>query len=152
MDHRKSKLLGVCAALALFSPSIFGATIETVDVFTVDGLTYEIEQARLAQQIKVPVNVRQIDRLYKLEMELSTGLPANEEKASQMAAERIGRLSKSQVLSMYSETAEALTMARTMGVTKVPAVVFNGRWIVYGLDPLQAHAQFARLAKEGRLN
>ncbi len=43
-------------------------------------------------------------------------------------------------------------MARSLNVEKVPAVVFNKKWIVYGLDPLQAYSVFEMMRSRGELN
>ncbi|WP_270819917.1 DUF1525 domain-containing protein [Aeromonas sp. Y311-2] len=139
--------------LFLLLPGVSSAavTLDKVDVFTVDGLLYEMESARLSKQLNVPVNVRQIDTIYKLEMNLSAGLPGNEADAAPIAADRISKLSKQMVLRTYSTAAESLTLARTIGVDKVPAVVFNEKWIVYGVDPLQAYTIFEGMNNRGEL-
>ncbi|MDX7767952.1 DUF1525 domain-containing protein [Aeromonas caviae] len=126
--------------------------VTQVDVFTVDGLRYDVEGAQLAKKLIVPVHIRQIDEIYKLEMELSAGLPASEAEAAAIATKRFAKLSKKSVLDKYATTAESLTMARSLNVEKVPAVVFNKKWIVYGLDPLQAYSVFEMMRSRGELN
>lgn len=126
--------------------------VTQVDVFTVDGLRYDVESAQLAKKLIVPVHIRQIDEIYKLEMELSAGLPASEAEAAAIATKRFEKLSKMSVLEKYASTAESLTLARSLNVEKVPAVVFNKKWIVYGLDPLQAYSIFEKTRSRGELN
>ena len=126
--------------------------VTQVDVFTVDGLRYDVESARLAKQLIVPVHVRQIDEIYKLEMELSAGLPASEAEAAAIATKRFAKLSKKSVLEKYATTAESLTLARSLNVEKIPAVAFNKKWLVYGLDPIQAYSVFEKIRSSGELN
>lgn len=126
--------------------------VTQVDVFTVDGLRYDKESAQLAKKLIVPVHIRQIDEIYRLEMELSAGLPASESEATEIATQRFAKLNKKSVLDKYANTAESLTLARSLNVEKVPAVVFNKKWIVYGLDPLQAYSIFEKARNRGELN
>jgi integrating conjugative element protein (TIGR03757 family) len=77
------------------------------------------------------VRVIQIDAASQIEAELNAHLPNNEQEASAIARQRLsnGVADLSRRLTVaYQE----LTDAWSLGITKVPAVVVDHRYVVYG--------------------
>lgn len=80
--------------------------------------------------------VIELDAPTQIEATLSQGLPANPSEAAAQVRERLGnRAVTQQLTAAYQRVAEAWRI----GVTKIPAVVVDQRYVVYG-DPDVAHA------------
>ena len=77
------------------------------------------------------VRVIQIDAASQIEAELNAHLPNNEQEASQIARQRLsnGGVDLSHRLTVAYQ---GLTDAWSLGITKVPAVVVDRRYVVYG--------------------
>lgn len=80
--------------------------------------------------------VIELDAPTQIEATLSQGLPAN---PSEAAAEVRERLESSAVTQQLTAAYQGVTDAWRIGVTKIPAVVVDQRYVVYG-DPDVAHA------------
>lgn len=125
--------------------------VTSVDVFTVDGMQFGKESEHLSRLANAPVYVRKIDGIFQFETQLSVNLPQNEELAYREAMIRLSRTSMQTMEEIYSSSATAINLARSLGVTKVPAVVFNRKWVVYGLDPVRAYEVFEQKQANGEL-
>lgn len=123
--------------------------VTSVDVFTVDGMQFGAESERLSRLANAPVYVRKIDGIFQFETQLSANLPQNEDLAYKEAMIRLSRTNLQTMEEIYSSAATAINLARSLGVTKVPAVVFNRKWIVYGLDPVRAYEVFEQKLANG---
>ncbi|MBF3411126.1 TIGR03757 family integrating conjugative element protein [Burkholderia pseudomallei] len=80
--------------------------------------------------------VIELDAPTQIEATLSQGLPANPSKAAAEVRERLGNTAVTQQL---TAAYQGVTDAWRIGVTKIPAVVVDQRYVVYG-DPDVAHA------------
>jgi integrating conjugative element protein (TIGR03757 family) len=144
--------LVLVAALAP-ATSVFPAEpVFAVDVFTIDNLSYKMERQRLANLIAAPINLQRIDLIYKFETEISANLPADEDAAYKVATERFSKKTNTEIQQIYADGMKSIQLARSIGVTKVPAVVFNRKWIIYGLDPLRAYQVFEEKNETNQLN
>ena len=77
--------------------------------------------------------VIELDRPGRIEAELAAGLPANPEKATAIVQRRLhdgGAELQRRMKASYQDVAEAWGL----GIAKVPAVVLDRRYVVYG-DP-----------------
>ena len=83
------------------------------------------------------VVVYQVDGIARLEGELSEGLPAEAEAAKALALDRFGALEAAHAARLQ-QTAQGLVRAAEYGLDRVPAVVFDGRAVVYGVTDLDA--------------
>jgi integrating conjugative element protein (TIGR03757 family) len=88
--------------------------------------------------------IYQLDGLNQLEEELSQGLPANENAAMPMVRERLRKRGAAELQRRTAAVAAGIVRAGQYGIDRVPAIVFNGQAIVYGMTNV---AQ-ARLAYE----
>ena len=113
--------------------------ISSIELFTIDGFSFDMESKRLTNLINVPVTVRRVDYITQLEAELSANLPPDEGKALAIANQRLAKKNINSIVDQAGRTVDAMTIAREIGVTKIPAVVFNRKWIVYGENPLRAY-------------
>ncbi|KWR90204.1 TIGR03757 family integrating conjugative element protein [Cupriavidus sp. IDO] len=80
--------------------------------------------------------VIELDLPSRIEAELSVGLPADAILAADLVRKRLreGKLQR-----RIGQAYQGLADARALGITKVPAVVVDGRYVVYG-DPDVARA------------
>jgi integrating conjugative element protein (TIGR03757 family) len=73
-----------------------------------------------------------LDRVLQIEKEMSEGLPSNIDQAERLAKERLNSSEGVKKIEELSQAYQGLMQAWQMGVTKVPAVVVEGRYVVYG--------------------
>ncbi len=103
----------------------------TIEVFTAAALpiTADVKAAR--------VDVYEIDGIERFEAGVSRGLPVNADAARRSAQGRLGRLKEGQ-LQRVQRTARGLVKAMQYGVDRYPAIVLDGRAVVYGVTDLKA--------------
>lgn len=110
-----------------------GALPSSVEVFT----TQNGRPTRRPSQMQAEVRVFVLDGIQQLETKLSHSLPANRAMAQRVVLNRLQRLDREWQKSVKA-SAEALMRAQELGVQRYPAIVFNERWVVYGLTDLDA--------------
>jgi integrating conjugative element protein (TIGR03757 family) len=81
-----------------------------------------------------------IDRIYKLQEELSIDLPADPESAKTLALQRFQRMN-TQLSRELENAAKGLVQAMQYGIDRYPAIVFDGQAVVYGLTDIRAATQ-----------
>jgi integrating conjugative element protein (TIGR03757 family) len=107
-------------------------------IHQIEVLTFSnrpVTNAGSAQQMDITVKVFEFDQHFKLEEQLSQGLPAdNEALATRLAQERVAAIPKEEWETLW----QAQALARRYGIVKAPAVVFNqGESVIYGITDLQ---------------
>lgn len=95
------------------------------------------------------VTVYRIDGLAELESVLSEALPIDVEAAQAEAARRIGRLDDAR-MAAARDAAMGLAKARQYGLDRYPAIVVNGRAVLYGVTDLADAAQRYDAWREAR--
>ncbi|MBF3494943.1 TIGR03757 family integrating conjugative element protein [Burkholderia pseudomallei] len=92
----------------------------------------------LQHPVRTPAHARviELDAPTHIDAALSQGLPASPEEA---VAEVRARLRNSAITQQLTTAYRGVTDAWRIGVTKIPAVVIDQRYVVYG-DPDAAHA------------
>ena len=86
------------------------------------------------------ITVYCIDRIDRIQQELSKDLPANPEAAKQTALRRFQRMDNK--LSHELENASnGLVQAMQYGIIRYPAIVFDGNAVVYGITDVRATIQ-----------
>lgn len=99
-----------------------------IEVFTVSSLP-------VSAPADVPVY--QIDRLRGIEAELSAGLPADPQQAAKIAQARIrARGDELERDALAAGTGAGLALH--YGIDRVPAIVFDGRYVVFGERSVEA--------------
>lgn len=92
----------------------------------------------------VPANdhttVYVIDRIRKLQEELSIDLPADSESAKALALQRFQRMD-THLSRELENAAKGLVQATQYGVDRYPAIVFDGQAVVYGLTDIYVATQ-----------
>lgn len=114
----------------------------TIEIFTTMDRPITITEP--VRQRAAALTVYYVDGLERFEAYLSQALP-NEAAAAEVEALR--RLQTVDTTRMRSakDAAHGLTLASQYGIDGVPAIVFDGHALVYGVDDLQsALAQYQR--------
>ena len=127
---------GLSACLAV--PALAGPAIE---VFTTAG----------GPAVNVPsgVAVIELDAPGRLDAELSQDLPADPELAEALMRERMATPEWQETADRYADSYLGLARAWQLGVEKVPAVVIDGRHVIYGQpDVAQALNEADRLLRQ----
>ena len=94
------------------------------------------------------ITVYCIDRIDRIQQELSKDLPANPEAAKQTALRRFQRMDNT--LSHELENASnGLVQAMQYGIDRYPAIVFDGNAVVYGITDVRAAIQRYRQWQTG---
>ncbi len=94
------------------------------------------------------ITVYYIDRIDRLQKELSKDLPANPEAAKQAALHRFQRMD-SHLSSELENAAKSLVQAMQYGIDRYPAIVFDGKAVVYGITDIRAATQVYRQWQAG---
>ncbi|MGH8624826.1 MAG: TIGR03757 family integrating conjugative element protein [Gammaproteobacteria bacterium] len=123
--------------LLAWTEALLAAEAPRIEIFTT--ARYPISGATPAVQIYI------LDEPARIEAELSGGLPQGKNAAAEFA--------RAQVQGAWREPAQHLTRAyqgllkaRQYGVLRLPAIVFDGQVVVYGITDLeQALAEYRRL-------
>ncbi|WP_161437875.1 MULTISPECIES: TIGR03757 family integrating conjugative element protein [Pseudomonas] len=84
--------------------------------------------------VQAPAHVRLIllDESERLEAKLSEGLPANQQQAISIMQQRLKSSDAQRLQRDLALAQQDLVDAWSMGVTKVPAVVVDRKFVVYG--------------------
>ena len=94
------------------------------------------------------ITVYYIDRIDRIQQELSKDLPANPEAAKQTVFRRFQRMDNK--LSHELENASnGLVQAMQYGIDRSPAIVFDGNAVVYGIIDVRAATQRYRQWQAG---
>lgn len=122
-----------------------------IDAFTtsaIDITGIERLQQRLTDST---IDVHRIDGIERIVAMLSGGLSANAEIAERTALSRLNMVGARE-RELLQQSADALVLAWQYDVRRYPAVVFDGRWVIYGVTNLEdAYAIFQKQrAEEGR--
>ena len=120
-----------------------------IDVFTTSTLTItgiERLQQRLAG---TTIEMRRIDGIARIEAALGRGLSASAKIAERTALSRLKTFG-SRERDLLAQSSQALVLAWQYDVRRYPAVVFDGRWVLYGVTNLEeAFAIFQERRAEG---
>lgn len=115
---------------ALLAVHVAAATAAepAIEVFTLS--TLPLTNARDA-------SVYYVDAVELLQQQLSAGLPADPKRAQEMVAQRMAALGP-QLETRARAGASGLARAAQLGVQRAPAIVFDGKWAVYGVTDVDA--------------
>lgn len=155
----KKYLLFALSIGLTFQVNAVEVDIEHVDVFTDETMMKKFQMTSFKHAVNAPVDVHLVDgvRNYEDKVAKKLGLEnVNPKKVDvQNLKYKATRLfnSKSFVPLRKSLKQSMVTFEKTMnlGIKKVPAVVFNDKYVIYGEKPLDALRIFKRLEAKGGL-
>ena len=105
----------------------------SIEAFTTEGDRPTQAPGQKVAEVRVLV----LDGIRQLEATLSDGLPADPAMAEREVLKRLQRLD-GDWQARAKASAEALIRAQELGVERYPAIVFDERWVLYGLTDLAA--------------
>lgn len=105
------------------------ASVEKVEVFSNSAIY--LTNARDAR-------VYLLDALEVLDRELSAGLPASEREAQALVRRRLQSMGTAKLADRTRLGAEGIVQAARYGVDRVPAIVINGQYVIYGVTDIDA--------------
>ena len=124
--------------LTLFGPLVFGVPVwagetPSVEVFSAsEGPITSVEDERIRS---VSITTYTVDGLERFESGLSEGLPQDPEAAKAEALRRVQQLDDTR-MAPAKNSAIGLAKAVQYGGDRYPAIVFDGRAVVYGVTDL----------------
>ena len=124
----------------LGEPILADEPLTAIEVFT-DALNPVTSSANA-------ITVYHIDRIDRLQQALSKDLPSDPDAAKQMALLRFQRMDR-QLSGELENAANGLLKAMQYGIDRYPAIVFDGRAVVYGITDIQAATQRHRQWQAG---
>ena len=136
--------------VALVLPGTLCASVQASEIAIEKAPTIEVFTDSRHQV--VPGNdhttVYVINRINRLQQELSNDLPADPESARTLALQRFQRMD-TQLSSELENAAKGLVQAMQYGIDRYPAIVFDGRAVVYGITDIQTAIQRYRQWQAG---
>lgn len=111
-----------------------------IDVFTTEDRPVRGATEFLKHHPGATLHVHRVDRIERIEAELSFNLSADPDKAGRQALERLQGLSKERQ-EQLEQTAKGLALAVQLGIERVPAIVIDQDRVIYGMTDLAAVLQ-----------
>lgn len=117
--------------------------LQSIDIFTTASQPVERLERFHAELPEATVRIHLLDGIERFEHDLSQALSGDPEQARRNVLWRIQRLSN-ETRDQLRQSAEALAFALQLGVDRYPAIVFNGKQVVYGVTDLSEAAAHYR--------
>ena len=130
-------------SLVLFADVTFAGqrglnSLRVIEVFT--SSRYPIVETKAndagSQLQGSEITVYEIDGIQSIERDLSLSLPVKPQQSKQIALQRIQNLDE-KTRSRMQLAAQGLAKVMQYGIDRFPAIVFDGRAVVYGVTDLQ---------------
>jgi integrating conjugative element protein (TIGR03757 family) len=122
-------IISVVLAGTLFEPVWASESWPTIEVFT--DSRFEVINGTDNATVYV------IDRIEQLQQALSMGLPSKPETAKTLVMQRFQGMN-SQLSSEMENAAKGLVQALHYGIDRYPAILFDGKVVVYGVTDINA--------------
>tara|TARA_R110002111_G_scaffold51311_3_gene89894 strand:- start:897 stop:1334 length:438 start_codon:yes stop_codon:yes gene_type:complete len=137
---KSHRLFPIILAVILCEPILAGEPLTTIEVFT-DALNPVAGSAGT-------ITVYHIDRIARLQQTLAKDLPSDPEAAKQTVLQRFQRMDR-QLSIELANAANGLLKAAQYSIDRYPAIVFDGRAVLYGITDIQAATQRYRQWQAG---
>ncbi len=124
----------------LGEPILADEPVTAIEVFT-DSMNPVASSANA-------ITVYHVDRIDRLQQALSKDLPTDPEAAKQTALQRFQRMDR-QLSTELENAANGLLKAMQYGIDRYPAIVFDGKAVVYGITDIRAATQMYRQWRAG---
>lgn len=120
--------------LLMALPALAGAWPQSIVIFTTDQRPIDVSNVPEG----TTVTVYNLDAPRRTEQALTQGLPANLDAARTEVQARLARYTPADVRRIWG----ARFIAQQVGITKTPAIVFDGITVVYGITQLSQALAF----------
>jgi integrating conjugative element protein (TIGR03757 family) len=139
MQHRHGAHWPSLAILALL---LFSGTATATEVWVISDSQHPVTGTR------TPDRVIELDAPQGLETQLSARLPPDPQQASDLAQQRLAQVDQNGQRRLQ-RAYQGVVDAWTLGITRLPAVVVDRRYVVYGTSNLDlALGQIAHFRQE----
>lgn len=138
-DYHRNSLKGWYVALSVIVA--FGL-ITNLQANDAEGPVIEAFVGNIELGLREPENttVYNIERIAHLQQALSKDLPSDPEKAKQLVLDSFQRID-TQLSHELENAANGLVQAMQYGIDRYPAIVFDGKAVVYGITDVRAATQ-----------
>ena len=146
-DYHRNSLKGWYVALSVIVA--FGL-ITNLQANDAEGPVIEAFVGNIELGLREPENttVYNIERIAHLQQALSKDLPSDPEKAKQLVLARFQRID-TQLSHELENAANGLVQAMQYGIDRYPAIVFDGKAVVYGITDIRAASPVYRQWQAG---
>jgi integrating conjugative element protein (TIGR03757 family) len=143
------KIASIAALLSFIPQSIAktgtGQTTPHIDVFTTTAGVKNLQIGRLRQLTELPIQIHYVDAISKFERnlggEINFGRRPTKQDVEAITLNVKQKLSSSSMREQRQKLEAGLATyqkVKALGVDKIPAIVFNDEYVVYGKDVLRA--------------
>jgi len=144
-----SALLTLGAAAApRAAPPDGGAWVEVFTTTHHAGTGQKTVGLDASLDVMTDLQLYELDGIQRITAELSEGLPANRDDAQRLVLHRLQGLDDP-TQARLKRAATGLARALQYGIDRYPAVVFNGKGVVYGVSDLQVALNHYRTWRSG---
>ena len=146
-DYHRNSLKGWYVALSVIVA--FGL-ITNLQANDAEGPVIEAFVGNIELGLREPENttVYNIERIAHLQQALSKDLPSDPEKAKKLVLDRFQQID-TQLSHELENAANGLVQAMQYGIDRYPAIVFDGKAVVYGITDIRAATQRNRQWQAG---
>jgi len=146
-DYHRNSLKGWYVALSVIVAFRLITNLQANDA---EGPVIEAFVGNIELGLREPENttVYNIERIAHLQQALSKDLPSDPEKAKQLVLARFQRID-TQLSHELENAANGLVQAMQYGIDRYPAIVFDGKAVVYGITDIRAASQVYRQWQAG---
>ena len=146
-DYHRNSLKGWYVALSVIVAFRLITNLQANDA---EGPVIEAFVGNIELGLREPENttVYNIERIAHLQQALSKDLPSDPEKAKQLVLARFQWID-TQLSHELENAAYGLVQAMQYGIDRYPAIVFDGKAVVYGITDIRAASQVYRQWQAG---
>ncbi|XOV90169.1 MAG: TIGR03757 family integrating conjugative element protein [Pseudomonadota bacterium] len=146
-DYHRNSLKGWYVALSVIVA--FGL-ITNLQANDAEGPVIEAFVGNIELGLREPENttVYNIERIAHLQQALSKDLPSDPEKAKKLVLDRFQQID-TQLSHELENAANGLVQAMQYGIDRYPAIVFDGKAVVYGITDIRTATQVYRQWQAG---
>ncbi len=140
-------LLGIGTAFA----DVWHQETLLVEVFTTTGLEVQWESVSGTNEALKNIDVQsyELDGIQRFEAQLSSNLPADPDQSKRVVLQRFQQL-REEDRTWMQRAAMGLAKAMQYGIDRYPAIVFEGKTVVYGVTYIGDAVQRYRQWQEGQ--
>ena len=136
-------------AISCYGGAAGNKTPLTIECFTISEAPPNTGNNRSSVKLPgVKYTRYELDRINRLHRELSHGLPTDPDKAKELVLRRF-QLMNTAVGQQLENAANGLIKAMQYGIDRYPAIVFDGKAVVYGITDIRAATQVYRQWQAG---
>jgi len=137
-----TQLLPLLVFIACHAAQADTRCVGRIDVFITSSVDMSSTEQLRSRCHGISIAIHTIDGIAQVKAMLSRDLPSQRELAEKVALQRLQHIGKAEQ-NKLRHSADALLLARHLGVRRYPAIVFDSQWVVYGVtDLVQADAFF----------